>query len=87
MSARDRMTIPNDPEWDATVDEILAEHRAEVLAADGQAYPGELAALRTLVRELRPAARYEGPMAEVQGLLAKHAAWDAAQRAGAEVVR
>lgn len=31
MTAREHLTMPDDPEWNATVDEILAEHRAEVL--------------------------------------------------------
>ncbi|MDI9887317.1 hypothetical protein [Streptomyces sp. HNM0645] len=65
MSARDRMTIRNDAEWNATVDEILAEHRAEVLreAADKLALemtpessgagPGFLLAIRLCVRALR----------------------------------
>lgn len=44
---------------------LLNAHRAEVLADDGQAYPGELAMLRGLVRALRPAAR-EGDLTAVQ---------------------
>ena len=30
MSARDRLTDRNDPEWNAIVDEILAEHAHEL---------------------------------------------------------
>lgn len=65
MTARDRLTDRNDPAWNETVDEILAEHRAEVLreAADRLALelapeqpgagPGFLLALRLAVRAMR----------------------------------
>jgi hypothetical protein len=32
MTARDHLLDRDDPEWNKTVDEILAEHRVEVLA-------------------------------------------------------
>lgn len=64
--------------------ELLAEHRAEALAEDGQAYDGELAMLRGLVRVLRVAARNED-MPEVQRLLADHVRDEAAARAQARI--
>jgi hypothetical protein len=55
--------------------------RAEVLAADGQAYDGELAMYRELVRTLRAVARPDdADMNEVRRLLHHHAADDAAAR-------
>jgi hypothetical protein len=51
-------------------------------AATGEAYDGELAMLRGLVRTLRATARY-GTVREVQQLLAEHAADDAAARLNA----
>jgi hypothetical protein len=36
MGARDHLVIRNDPEWNITVDEILAEHREEVLNATAE---------------------------------------------------
>jgi hypothetical protein len=64
MTARDHLLIRNDTEWNATVDEILAEHRAEVLneaadklalelSADGPTLPGYPLAVRSAVRHLR----------------------------------
>ena len=58
--------------------ELLAEHRAEVLVEDGQAYDGELAMLRGLVRTLRVVVRYDNNVAEVRRLLHQHAADQAA---------
>lgn len=59
--------------------EVLAEHRSEVLAADGQAYDGELSMLRGLVRTLRVVAR-QSDLGEVQRLLIHHAVDDADAR-------
>ena len=61
----------------------LDAYKAEVLAADGQAYDGELAMLRGLRRTLRVTARYGTDMDEVRKLLAEHTADDAAARAEA----
>lgn len=64
------------------VDRLLAGHRAEVLAEDGQAYDGELAMLRDLVRTLRVAARPDdADLGEIRRLLHHHATDDAAARA------
>lgn len=68
-------------------DSLTANARAEVLATDGQAYDGELAMYRGLVRTLRAVVRdggsAEAQRAEVQRLLHEHAADDAAARAEA----
>ena len=68
----------------AEVTDALDAHRAEVLAEDGQAYDGELAMLRGLVRTLRTVIRDAGTAekqrAEVERLLHHHAADDAAAR-------
>jgi hypothetical protein len=65
------------PDW-------VDAHRAEVLATDGQAYDGELAMLRGLVRTLRVIVRDgtsdEKRRAEIERLLHQHAADDAAAR-------
>lgn len=59
----------------------LDAYRAEVLAEDGQAYDGELAMLRGLVRTLRVVVRPDGvDVAEVRRLLHHHAADDAEAR-------
>jgi hypothetical protein len=51
----------------------LDAHRAEVLSEDGQAYDGELAMLRTLVRTLRVIVRYDDHATpEVRRLLHQH---------------
>lgn len=56
-----------------TTKHLLDAYRAEVLATDGQAYDGELAMLRGLVRTLRAAVRPNGAdMAEVRRLLWEH---------------
>jgi hypothetical protein len=52
-------------------------YRDEVLAADGQAYDGELAMLRGLVETLRVVAQW-GDLAEVRKLLDEHARDEAA---------
>jgi hypothetical protein len=49
----------------------LGAYRAEVLAADGQAYNGELSMLRGLVATLRAVAKH-GDLGDVQKLLAEH---------------
>ena len=60
----------------------LDAYRAEVLATDGQAYDGELAMLRGLVRTLRVVVRPDDPdVAEVQRLLIEHARDETAARA------
>ncbi len=65
--------------------DAMDAHRAEVLAEDGQAYDGELAMLRGLVRTLRTVVRdgssAEKTRTEVQRLLWQHAADDATARA------
>lgn len=61
--------------------ELLDEHRAEVLAADGQAYDGELAMYRQLVRTLRAVVRHDDNAAEVWRLLHQHVIDDMAARA------
>jgi hypothetical protein len=58
---------------------LLDAYTARKLADLGEQYPGELAALRGFTRALRPAARY-GDLAEVQKLIAAHAAQEAAAR-------
>lgn len=79
MSARDSFRAlfgTLDEASEADLDRRLDAHRDEVLAADGQAYDGELAMLRGLVRTLRTVVRYgasaEAQRAEVQRLLAEH---------------
>ncbi|MFF7949075.1 hypothetical protein [Streptomyces griseorubiginosus] len=63
------------PDW-------MNVYRAEVLAEDGQAYGGELAMLRDLVRTLRVAVRPDdADLGEVRRLLHQHATDDAAARA------
>lgn len=52
-------------------EEIADAHAAEVLAADGQAYLGELAMLRGLVATLRAVAEH-GDLPEVRKLLDEH---------------
>lgn len=54
-------------------------YRAEVLAADGQAYDGQLVMLTGLVATLNAVAEH-GDLTEVRKLLAEHAAEDAAAR-------
>jgi hypothetical protein len=61
-------------------EQLVDAHRAEVLAADGQAYDGELAMLRGLVRVLRVVARQDD-LAEVQRLLIEHVRDETAARA------
>lgn len=87
MSARDELIeiVTSSPEssggdsvW-AT--DLVDAHRAEVLEADGQAYDGELAMLRGLVRTLRTVVRSDdADMGEVRRLLHHHAADDTAAR-------
>lgn len=61
--------------------ELLAEHRAEVLAEDGQAYDGELAMLRGLVRTLRVVVRPDTvDVTEVRRLLQQHVGDEAEAR-------
>lgn len=88
MNARDRlrimirsdrgsMTVWSQPEIDDAFAAYDAEHRAEVLAGDGQAYDGELAMLRGLVRTLRAVSRDDRAdvaQREVRRLLYEHAA-------------
>ena len=57
----------------------LDAYRAEVLAADGQAYNGELAMLRGLVATLNAVAEH-GDLSDVRKLLGEHASDDAAAR-------
>jgi hypothetical protein len=69
------------------VDTLMANDCAEVLGADGQAYDGELAMLRGLVRTLRVVVRPDDDavdVAEVRRLLHEHASDDAAARAEAD---
>ncbi|MFJ4681993.1 hypothetical protein [Streptomyces sp. NPDC088789] len=64
---------------------FLAEHdahlRAEVLAADGQAYDGELAMLHGLIATLAAVVEH-GDLGDVRKLLAEHRADDAEARTG-----
>ncbi|MFF7553625.1 hypothetical protein ACFZA9_12145 [Streptomyces olivaceus] len=63
--------------------DAMDAHRAEVLAADGQAYDGELAMLRGLVRTLRVVVRPDdADVAEVRRLLHEHAADERDARQG-----
>lgn len=78
MSARDEIAAHFTS--DTLADSLLDAYRVEVLAADGQAYDGELAMLRGLVRTLRAVARYGTDMGEVQRLLTEHANDDAEAR-------
>lgn len=83
MSARARIhaMFPLDEQAERELDVRLDAHRAEVLAADGQAYDGELAMYRHLVRTLRVVARPDdADMSEVRRLLHQHAGDDAAAR-------
>ena len=62
--------------------QLLDAYRAEVLAEDGQAYDGELAMLRGLVRTLRTVVRPDtADLGEVRRLLHHHATDDATARA------
>ncbi|MEU9333194.1 hypothetical protein AB0D49_08510 [Streptomyces sp. NPDC048290] len=61
---------------------LLDAHRAEVLAADGQAYVGELAMLSGLVATLTAVVEH-GDLDDVRKLLAEHRADDAQARAEA----
>jgi hypothetical protein len=64
-------------------EQLVNAHRAEVLAEDGQAYDGELAMLRGLVRTLRAVARPDdADLGEIRRLLHHHANDDAAARGG-----
>lgn len=60
--------------------DALDAHRAEVLAEDGQAYPGELAMLHGLVATLTAVAEH-GDLKDVRKLLEEHKADDTAARA------
>jgi hypothetical protein len=67
---------------DTLADQLLDAHRAEVLAEDGQAYDGELALLRSLVRTLRATVRPDdATVDQVRQLLHHHLNDDAAARA------
>lgn len=61
-------------------EQLVDAHQAEVLTADGQAYDGELAMYRQLVRTLRTVVREDVDTAEVWRLLHSHAGDDAAAR-------
>lgn len=62
--------------------DAMDAHRAEVLAEDGQAYDGELAMLRGLIRTLRTVVRPDtADLDEVRRLLHHHATDDATARA------
>lgn len=62
-------------------EQLVDAYRAEVLAADGQAYDGELAMARGLIRTLRAVVRPDdADMGEVRRLLHHHASDDAAAR-------
>lgn len=65
------------------LDVRLDAHRAEVLAADGQAYDGQLAMLTGLVATLNAVAEH-GDLSEVRKVLAEYAIDDAAARSAAE---
>ncbi|MFI6251455.1 hypothetical protein [Streptomyces sp. NPDC051016] len=86
MSARDELIeiVTRDPQssgGDTTwATDLVDAHQAEVLAADGQAYDGELAMLRTLIRTLRAVARTDDPLPELRRLLWLHAEDDAGAR-------
>jgi hypothetical protein len=60
--------------------DALDAHRAEVLAEDGQAYPGELAMLHGLVATLTAVAEH-GDLKDLRKLLEEHKADDTAARA------
>jgi hypothetical protein len=82
MSARDLFTAlfgPLDEAAERNLDRRLDAHAAEVLAADGQAYIGELAMYRGLVATLRAVAKH-GDLDDVRKVLAEHAADDAVAR-------
>lgn len=85
MSAREDLAFAITPELDGPGSGALIDaYRAEVLTADGQAYDGELAMYRGLVRTLRAVVRDgtsdEKRRAEIERLLHQHAADDAAAR-------
>ncbi|MFE3169290.1 hypothetical protein [Streptomyces sp. NPDC059224] len=81
MSARDDLACAVTPELNGPgANQLIDAYRAEVLAADGQAYDGELAMLRTLVRTLRTVVRDDDQLPEVRRLLWLHASDDAAAR-------
>ncbi|WP_328934190.1 MULTISPECIES: hypothetical protein [unclassified Streptomyces] len=71
-----------DEHWERNADphqiasELYADVRVEVLAEDGQAYDGELAMLRGLVRVLRAVVRENDTLDEVRRLLWQHLADD-----------
>lgn len=85
MTARDKLTTIYGPSSELLREDLDA-YRAEVLAEDGQAYDGELAMLRGLVRTLRAVVGADdADMAEVRRLLWQHANGDdAAARTEAE---
>jgi hypothetical protein len=83
MSARDSFGAlfgALDEASEAELGRRLDAHRAEVLAADGQAYDGELAMLRGLVATIRLAARQDNGLLEVRQLLAEYAGDEAHAR-------
>jgi len=53
MSARDRLLDRNDPEWDRVVDEILSEHRDEVLSEAAELQRTRMSELDLTAREAR----------------------------------
>lgn len=59
--------------------ELVDTHTDEVLLADGQAYPGQLAMLTGLVATLNVVAKH-GDLAEVRQVLAEYANDDAQAR-------
>jgi len=65
---------------DARVEQLYSAVRAEVLAEDGQAYPGELAMLHGLIATLTAVAEH-GDLTQVRKLLEEHQADTAAARA------
>jgi hypothetical protein len=80
--ARIHAMFPLDRASERELDIRLDAYRAEVLVTDGQAYDGELAMLRGLVRTLRVVVRPDDPdVAEVQRLLIEHARDETAARA------
>ncbi|MFR0351830.1 hypothetical protein [Streptomyces sediminimaris] len=86
--ALSHVDVVTQAEWAAALTAAAeeVEEKSSRTAADatpGEAYPGELAMLRGLVRTLRTVARYGTDMGEVQQLLAEHASDDADARQGA----
>lgn len=65
----------------ASAQSLLDAYQAEVLAEDGQAYPGELAMLHGLIATLTAVAEH-GDLKDVRKLLEEHKHDDAAARAG-----